>query len=771
MIVKVALTVQELEAKIGCKLYTKREFGRLIGVSSTKFDPFFLGGFLKNYCYYTLNEDYVVPGVSRKPQFLFPETSIDSYRMFFEENDRRMSALRNNNELIDDVHLGQYLGYSLKEILEEIESGIWDEYIADKGFAHKAKRTIYFFHKDAYKNTKYCSIKRLHEFIEVGENVPYLYYRQGKLTQPEHLIGSNRWDIEIARLQIAQIKENNFMEGREKQKKLDNFTLLSAAQQQLINLYLKKRQKGNGFLWESKTYYDRVVGKREKDRKRIKEELSKYLIKMIAAKKIEGEENYSIFPSQDESVDRFFTDMTEDEIAGLERKAAKVDLFGITKDDIEKMLEGYNPISEWNVASYIKPFLFFLLSEWESKFPMWEIHLDQEYRLKYYLTRKNLFEATTVLLSREPKTPKEKKRGKAFLVRKEILQVYFAIRATGKRRHPSKMYQRNALMWMIGSFCAIRPMEIDGLRIEHFELDENGFVKKINSDGYGILRVPAEISKGTYSRSHDYGTLVVPNLVNLINDYLIGEIYTRQKTRGVGYLFRGFRTLSNPEMKLNHPISWIKKDKDIFKFLSKEMWESFQFKSSRHTLNNLFDKTGLRSARLNAAKKRAAQIQMRHDVEKTSGNIGDVYYSDDITIRDYISCLDEVLNFPWDLDDLEIWEKAKGYDSFENDMYLSNPYELSNDTTSAFEQAPEKTFVKNDIKNINKQIIDKVMATKSSQNDDQEKKKQRLDILEKEYAQYLRNSAKKLKVTTDERQNKLKELREEIALIKAEVAS
>lgn len=51
-----------------------------------------------------------------------------------------------------------------------------------------------------------------------------------------------------------------------------------------------------------------------------------------------------------------------------------------------------------------------------------------------------------------------------------------------------------ATMWQLGCTTGVRPEEMQNVRIEHFLLDNNGFLK-LNSRGWGLLRLPASASQ------------------------------------------------------------------------------------------------------------------------------------------------------------------------------------------------------------------------------------------------------------------------------------
>ncbi|NRD80142.1 hypothetical protein HPT25_22655 [Bacillus sp. BRMEA1] len=660
-------TAIEFETNSECLLYRTIEVAKLVGIDETVLSRFIKAGELKNAGIYEAGKDFVR---YRNLKYLFPETSIGYLQNFFQEYKRKIKDLRNNPDLIEDSRLASGMGFSSKELLQEIEKGLWEEHVVDIAYSPKANRTIYFFGRTVFKHIKYCCTNKIAEFVDVQHTTIRKFIREGKLTQPDHLIGTNRWDIEQVIYDIAQLtkKHQKNMEECYERKSINWFSLLSPLIQEMLDDYLRERQKGNGFRWENVTCYDYPILTRDKDRERLKKDLSRYLVKIIAGKEISGEKLIEVVPSQDESIKNKrnnFRILSEKDANVIKRKASKFDLFQLTVEDIRILLQGYLPTTQYTVSKTFSPFLYFLMSKWETKYPLHRIVSDETYKMEYWETRTNLYHAREYLPKKEPKIPKSKMRKKAFFLRYEIIRVFEAIKATGKRRYPVKMWRRNAVMWMVGCFAGIRPEEIRELRLEHFLLDEKtGLLKTVNERGYGLLFIPELVSKGAYSPSHEYGTLIVPLLVELINEYLEKVLYTTQKERGVGYLFRNSFKMGDPEAILKHPTNWISEIKDTLNEIDEEMeemWKIFQFKSSRHSLNDLFDKTHLNYTTLNEYKKRAGQIQMRHDVNKQGGTIGDKHYSSEIPKGCFYFCVDEILNFPWNKDALELWEKNKGY--------------------------------------------------------------------------------------------------------------
>jgi len=106
--------------------------------------------------------------------------------------------------------------------------------------------------------------------------------------------------------------------------------------------------------------------------------------------------------------------------------------------------------------------------------------------------------------------------------------------------------------------------------------------------------------------------------------------------------------------------SFLVRIRPLLNFLTPEQTENFVLKSSRHSMNNIISKTHLPVLRFNGEiQKIAAQYQMRHKPKDTT--IGDDYYSALITEDDFYKVLDLSINFPWNQEQLELWEIKQGY--------------------------------------------------------------------------------------------------------------
>jgi hypothetical protein len=251
-------------------------------------------------------------------------------------------------------------------------------------------------------------------------------------------------------------------------------------------------------------------------------------------------------------------------------------------------------------------------------------------------------------------------------------------------------------------------------------------------------------------------------LVQLLNKYL--EFLYQYQDPAKGYLFRP--RLNRPEeMGTRSSFNWFSRAKVYLNdFLTTEQIRNIQFKSSRHTMYNLFDKSGLPSG-LEAKKKRAAQIHMRHNVLRKSGTVGDVNYSDEISSKDYLEAVDLILNFPWDLNTLEVWEKERGYHHYSSDRYeISSLYNFNEDEDEDDDESFGTSYDDSSLIDIIEAESERYLNQVQYKNELQEKNEQ---FWQQEYDKNIKmlvklrkTSAKKLGVSSIERSKMIEELKQ-----------
>ncbi|MBD3842782.1 MAG: hypothetical protein IE909_13040, partial [Campylobacterales bacterium] len=257
---------------------------------------------------------------------------------------------------------------------------------------------------------------------------------------------------------------------------------------------------------------------------------------------------------------------------------------------------------------------------------------------------------------RDIKQSDYEQRTKTFLTREQMVMIKQLILEDLKAVDPIK----NATMWQFSCTSGVRPEELPKLDISHFRLNSSGFLD-VDENGWGTLYLPADVSKHDNSPSHpEFHTPIPPSTVSQLNMYL-SRLYKRQGESnpiGKGFLFRPDYALPFREHKRMR-FSFINRLRQQLVFLDDVRKQDFIFKASRHSLNNTIMRTYIKSdLSLNEAKRTASDHQLRH---KSSKTVGEEYYMDDITHKQFYDVLDKTINFPWCVDKLKDWEIELGY--------------------------------------------------------------------------------------------------------------
>jgi len=222
---------------------------------------------------------------------------------------------------------------------------------------------------------------------------------------------------------------------------------------------------------------------------------------------------------------------------------------------------------------------------------------------------------------------------------------------------------RYAVYLGLAGFCALRKGEATSIHVNNFVLDENSLLADVN-DGYGKLILFDYQSKGGYSPSVDpYHIAVVPRLRNLINLYLQSEYMKGYDNET--YLFRR-HPVGEPDPIFDNITpenfddgEWLRSisavGSDIVRtvystarpFLKKKYGGPISSHDLRRSINQFIIDSKFGSQRI-------AEIHLRHT---KSGSTNRMHYQDEPALEEYIVCIDNALNFPWDLDELKIWEQ------------------------------------------------------------------------------------------------------------------
>lgn len=755
-------TWELLEAEIGSKLLKAEEAAAYFGVSARHLQTLLGEGFYSD-LYFKVWEDFIPKGEKGFVKYAFPEKWLQEGNV----KNRHLELFSGKGDALPDYFIAQSRGITLNELLDEIEKGIWSDAITEKKLTLRGRPIYYFSKEKMIECSSFHSLNVIADFLGFDRSLLRNYANKGLIVQPQFLEGTLLYDLRTLKEELPKIKESQYdVRHINVNKKVKPLDLLEEHQINLIEKFLEHREKGRQIVWEDKVYYkSKGLRKSSSTKETMRTKLATIIFKMIMNRcglsvVLEGE-------IKGKFRSRNINDLNTEEIQILKENGSMKEFLSdllISEDDFRAYEKGLSEYSVWNATCLIKPFLYWLLMEVEKKHNLWRV--DIEVSKQYYALRQVLVGTINYLPSNEPLRKNE--NYKLFLNREQIIKVFQTL--YNLNQLPSGSDEKGlkyATMWMCGHFLGLRPEEIHDLRIEYFLLDENGYLKTFNKKGYGILDLPAKASKQEVSPSHqDLKTLVVPQLVKLINVFL-KYMYQYQSERGIGYLFRPLALKYSPdrksESKNNH---WVKEYKVYFDFLSPKDRENFIFKTSRHSLYNLFRKTGL-NQQLENFKTRAGEIQMRHNISKKSGTTGEMYYMAEIGPGEYLKVVDEVLNYPWDLDELKRWEIEKGLNvNYENNNKKLGLFEFEEGSPSN-DLDDKKDFMKA-IKSHSKEILKEIVEERMVDVEDKDRTLELINSMEGELFKLRRLSAKKLGINPLERTKKIKELSDKLILLKQE---
>lgn len=738
---------------VGKSLISDRELSQQIKISLEYFRAFARAGFFDKWSELspTCETDQRFPS-----RLLYNEKDIPNIKNTIEEH--MFSKEKIPQGMIMDVYLARKIGIKLPQLLKQIEDGKWEGHIRKEMFMPSHPRIVYLFDDEAHLSSPYLSVGMLPEVIDVSPPSLSKYIKNGDLEQPHHLKGTMMWDVNRVREQIPLIMNKYRTHLSEKNKKHSSYNLLTLDQKKWIQDYIDYRLAGSKIIFEDRPIYTKTMLNTDKVIQRKRNDIASFLTKVAAI--------------------RCGLDATHEVMIKSSKMNCEVlDLnqFDINRLDISKVVKGKPPGHINRLSKEATGFLYYQLMILEETYPSWRT--DAKQMENYHLRRSKLLSAINSFP--EKNEMNLKKREKVFLERRQVIEIYQEIMRGGKKVPAMLNYRRNATIWMVACFTGLRPEEMKELRIEHFALDEDGYLQK-NKSRYGLLKFPREFSKGGYSPSHpQLGTLVVPQLVDLINNYLKHEIYKYQNTKGKGFLFRNSSLKGDEDGGLRSISEWLRIHKQLFTgILSQQEVSALQLKSSRHSMNNFFETSNL-DPKLSGYRKRAAQIQMRHDISKNSGTIGEKHYTDEISPFYYFSVVDKVLNFPWNLNDLQEWEVSNGYEQKKVSIKTPNSfYEFDdgdNDSssvitpTSVKEAAVTKEFSNiEEIEENSKRILE--ASRKETEKMSSEKKTliEELNVINQRLKELRTGQDKTIEIF--ERLRTIKYLNEQEGLLKAKIS-
>ncbi|WP_316571354.1 hypothetical protein [Neobacillus sp. YIM B06451] len=578
--------------------------------------------------------------------FVHPD-AIPLLQSKYKEIKELYNSYASNPRYVHARTAAKLLNKSYNEIIHSIKSGTWaDDIISIPKTTppdprHKDATEHYFIKKEAITENKYKTLKEISESKLISINTLKKYSSEGLLPQPEQLHGTALFNEEQVLAAIPGLKALSAKYSYRKED-YSTFHLLSKKQQAIIMEYISFIK--NGGIIEYNGYKSRkILANVQKRTKKIMVHLSSIFCLIICGRCgiqediIENNRNYA---------EDYPTNFNPD----------KFDIFSINRDDFLFINRHRKDTTLINYGHSIRSFYYYLLQKAEEEAVMDE----KNYRLflSFNLRVKNFLKQFPTS-DYEIREDDINKRVKSFLTREQMIEVKDLVLRNPRSRDPLK----EATVWMFCCKTGVRPEELPHIRIEHFLLDGNGYLK-LNERGWGILAIPASVSKGGKSPSHKiYKTPICPETVKQINFYL-SRVYKKQgpiNAKGQGYLFRPDYTSPERSYKIDGRFTFIKELKPLLSFLSLDQRRDFELKASRRSMNNLIDgfDVDLSSFGItNRVQKVAADYQMRH---REGEDIGEKHYTASISEDQFYQVLDKTISFPWNIEKLDAWEIKHGY--------------------------------------------------------------------------------------------------------------
>jgi integrase len=543
------------------------------------------------------------------------------------------------------------LNMTNQELLNEIKEGKWDELIVKVPRVAPPKTTYgqeekyhYFFSKSKLFKNKYSTVE------QIALNSPLIsssrlqeYKSAGLLPQPDYLKGTNLFDEKeiIGLIPTLKLKFKESSDKENEHRVINAFDLLNSTQQEIITKYLNYRKKGGIIDYNGYRSKASIANKTE-TLNVMKSKLAAVFIIIISGR-CGIENDFHKNPLKHSTIPKSFDPDV-------------FNVYSITKEDYFYLSKQRKPSSLIQSFHQLRPFYYYLLDSLNDEV----IESDDLRDLKKFKIIEN---RVMKFLKQFPRQMWElnasdyDKKVKSFLTREQMVLVKSYILEDPRSSDPI----RYATMWQLSCSAGVRPQEQHKLKISDFKLNSEGLIDQ-DEDGWGLLMLPADVSKQNISPSHpEFHTPLPKSTVEQLNIYLsrVYKLQGENNPKGEGYLFRPYYEM--PFVRYKKPIDFyfINRLRHRLDFLNDAQKEDFIFKSSRHSLNNTIMRTYiLKETGLNEAKRTASDHQLRH---KSSKTVGEEYYLDDISREQYYKVLDLTINFPWDLEGLKIWEINHGY--------------------------------------------------------------------------------------------------------------
>ncbi|MGE7602991.1 hypothetical protein ACQKL5_10835 [Peribacillus sp. NPDC097675] len=622
--------------------------------------------------------NYLIQKEAFNPYLIKDETNnlwvnpevIPSIKEYYSTHNGAYHYYNSHADYIPAYHVAGMLNLSYRQLIEDMRAGKWDGiYVEVPKCAPPPADLLdinhnYFFIRSKFFDNRYNTLEQIaKKTTMVSLTSLHQYRRKGLLPQPADLEGTNLYDErEVIQLlpSIAMAQKEQGIEqiGSGIQ---NAFDLLNSKQQQIITNYLDYRAKGGKIDYNGYRSKHQIANK-EVTLAHIKRILSSVFVLIISGR-CEIEEDFHKNP--------FYRNLAPDAFS-----PDVFDIYSVNKDDYFYLASKRKGKTLINFYQQLRPFYYYLLEILDD-----EAEDDEEEFQKYRRIRKNVMKFLKHFPTRNSDLNKSEinSKTKTFLTREQMVMTKQLILEDVRATDPF----RNATMWQLSCSTGVRPEELHKLRIDHFLLNADGYIET-DEDGWGILRLPAHISKQENSPSHsNYHTPIPADTVRQLNRYL-GVVYKKQgntNSIGKGFLFRLNYAL--PEFQYKKPItfSFINRLRSRIDFLDDLRKQDFIFKSSRHSLNNTIMRSFIQGdpALNDLVKKTAADHQLRH---KPTKSVGEEFYLDEITKEQYYQVLDATINFPWDLEKLHMWEEEKGYriSKFSNELEQKNSEETDEES-------------------------------------------------------------------------------------------
>ncbi|WP_043929816.1 hypothetical protein [Bacillus sp. EB01] len=436
-------------------------------------------------------------------------------------------------------------------------------------------------------------------------------------------------------------------------------------------------------------------------------------------------------------------------------------LFEVTDfnpEDIDYIAAGYEESTYFElITHYFKPFIDYVLASKKQEL--------RKFKKKFLTEKENIAENRQEyerlsdlldlweedILDAFDKTPQFKPVPKNERIDVHLTREQLLLASKRITEHPSFQFPiKRKAIFLMGGLIGIRNDELCHLKISDFALNEDGYLQRFelnpdkvyttsngitgpsvptnNENGYGLVYIRKEISKGEYGASPMWGTYIPPGLVTTLDSYFKILNKKHPNTKGEGYLFRSRDFLPDEKYSSSNIGAWIREYRDeLFNFLPENERKSFRYYDLRHTVAEiLVHNTHLSDKELEKRLKRVAELHIRHDMNNLSMKkpLVEKTYAKDANAVHYFKIMDEALNFPFNLKPLEKAAPLKSFYDWEINKGYRKPQIVDRDTD---QNTKEETQSKMEL------LSHEETTTLAQLNKDKEEKEQYLADISKGY--------------------------------------